>query len=159
MAAQWHPTLNEDLKPAAVTLGSSKKVWWLCPKISCVHKHPHAYKARVCDRASGKNRSGCPFCSGLKVCTSTVQPCTHNVAWSIPRPDWGHTLCLTRREPMSAFTRSKKGGWSRTRSAEVGLMAGWKVVSSCAPEILMHEPGCQSCQLVHGDVDIHMLPD
>lgn len=29
IAAEWHPTKNEDFKPTMVSPGSAKKVWWL----------------------------------------------------------------------------------------------------------------------------------
>ena len=30
IAAQWHPTKNENIKPNMIVYGSHKKVWWLC---------------------------------------------------------------------------------------------------------------------------------
>ena len=32
LAKEWHPTKNENLNPEDITSGSSKEVWWLCPK-------------------------------------------------------------------------------------------------------------------------------
>ncbi len=32
LVQEWHPTENGDLKPEDVSSGSSKEVWWLCPK-------------------------------------------------------------------------------------------------------------------------------
>ncbi len=32
IAAQWHAMRNGDLLPEAIVAGSSKKVWWTCPK-------------------------------------------------------------------------------------------------------------------------------
>jgi hypothetical protein len=54
LAKEWHPTLNGDLTPFAVTTGSSKKVWWQCDK-------KHEWEAPVERRSKG---SGCPYCSG-----------------------------------------------------------------------------------------------
>ena len=31
LAAQWHPTLNGDLKPSDFTYGSGEMVMWLLP--------------------------------------------------------------------------------------------------------------------------------
>ena len=56
VAAQWHPTLNGSLTPEAVTAGSRKKVWWVCPE-------GHVWKAAVYARA-GSWKSGCPVCAG-----------------------------------------------------------------------------------------------
>lgn len=57
LAAQWHPTRNDDLRPQDVSPGSNKKVWWLCPAAP-----GHEWEAVVHSRA--KANLGCPFCSG-----------------------------------------------------------------------------------------------
>jgi len=59
VADEWHPTKNGELKPDEVTHASHKKVWWLCPK-------GHPYDAVIASR-TGKNPSGCPYCTGQKV--------------------------------------------------------------------------------------------
>jgi hypothetical protein len=56
LVAEWHPTLNGDLKPSDVTYGSSKIRWWLCVK-------GHEYQMAVKDRSRGH---GCPYCTGRK---------------------------------------------------------------------------------------------
>ena len=55
-ASEWHPTLNGDLKPSQITLGSNKKVWWQCPD-------GHVWRAAVYSRTRKKG-SGCPVCQG-----------------------------------------------------------------------------------------------
>lgn len=58
IAAEWHPTLNGDLTPEQVTIGSHKKVWWQCGS-------GHVWQAVVYSRAGlGSRKSGCPICSG-----------------------------------------------------------------------------------------------
>lgn len=52
LAAEWHPTKNEELAPEDVTVSSGKKVWWLC-------KNKHEYAASVDSRSRG---TGCPHC-------------------------------------------------------------------------------------------------
>jgi len=52
LAAEWHPTKNEELTPEDVTVSSGKKVWWLC-------KNKHEYAATVDSRRRG---TGCPHC-------------------------------------------------------------------------------------------------
>ena len=54
LAAEWHPTKNEDLTPDIVTIGIGKSVWWQC-------KYGHEWKATIPNRRKG---SGCPYCSG-----------------------------------------------------------------------------------------------
>ncbi|MCQ6274709.1 zinc-ribbon domain-containing protein [Bacillus sp. V3B] len=54
LAAQWHPTKNEDLTPYAITAGSSIKVWWICDK-------GHEWQATVYSRKGSKTNKprGC----------------------------------------------------------------------------------------------------
>lgn len=56
LAAQWHPTLNGSLTPEMVTLGSHKKVWWVCSA-------GHTWQAAIYARA-GPQKNGCPVCAG-----------------------------------------------------------------------------------------------
>jgi len=57
LSEQWHPTKNGNLTPSDVTIGSNKKVWWLCNK-------GHEWLATINDRSRGR---GCPYCSGKRV--------------------------------------------------------------------------------------------
>ena len=59
IAKEWHPTRTKHLTPKDVTLGSNKKMWWICTK-------GHEWQAKVNDR--NYRRTGCPYCSGRKVC-------------------------------------------------------------------------------------------
>jgi len=56
LAMQWHRWRNGTLRPSDVTLGSNKKVWWVCGK-------GHEWQATVNHRNSG---TGCPYCFGRK---------------------------------------------------------------------------------------------
>lgn len=58
LAAQWHPWRNGDLTPEDVTTGSSRNVWWQCPR-------GHEWRAKVIQRV--RRMSECPYCSGQKV--------------------------------------------------------------------------------------------
>ena len=53
LAQEWDQKKNGCLTPSMVTVGSGKKVWWLCPK-------GHSYKATVLHRTYG---TGCPECN------------------------------------------------------------------------------------------------
>ena len=59
LAVEWHPDNNGDLSPDQVVAGSSKKVWWKCPK-----GPDHEWKAALVSRTGG---NGCPCCAGYKV--------------------------------------------------------------------------------------------
>ncbi|MBI4528775.1 MAG: zinc-ribbon domain-containing protein [Deltaproteobacteria bacterium] len=61
IAAQWHATKNGALKPADVSVGSGRQVWWVCPR-----SNEHVWQTRVADRA----RFGCPYCSGQRTSVS-----------------------------------------------------------------------------------------
>lgn len=54
IASDWHPIKNGNLTPNDVTCGTSKKVWWLCPK-------GHEYFSTICGRTSFSSR-GCQQC-------------------------------------------------------------------------------------------------
>mmetsp|Transcript_5183 Transcript_5183/g.8512 ORF Transcript_5183/g.8512 Transcript_5183/m.8512 type:complete len:403 (+) Transcript_5183:168-1376(+) len=56
IASAWHPVKNAPLSPENVTLGSQKKVWWIC-----LNNPSHEWRARIFERASSLN--GCPICS------------------------------------------------------------------------------------------------
>lgn len=58
LAAEWHPTRNEDLLPDNITVNSNIRAWWICHK-------GHEWEAEVAKRSGGNN---CPYCSGKKVC-------------------------------------------------------------------------------------------
>lgn len=57
LAKEWHVTKNGSLKPTDVTLGSGKKVWWIC-------KRGHVWKTAVHNRTG--REQGCPFCGQSK---------------------------------------------------------------------------------------------
>jgi hypothetical protein len=53
IAAQWHPTKNAPLLPEQFTIGSDKKVWWMCDK-------DHEWNSTIGGRTA--RNSGCPEC-------------------------------------------------------------------------------------------------
>ena len=58
LAAQWHPTKNEELKPSQIRFGSEKKIWWIG---SCGHEWASVPYSRKSAEV------GCPVCSGRKI--------------------------------------------------------------------------------------------
>lgn len=64
ITTQWHPTKNGAQSPTQFTYGSSKSVWWLCPKAK-----DHAWKATIASRTV--NGQNCGVCSGKIVVEST----------------------------------------------------------------------------------------
>ncbi|MBP5154542.1 MAG: zinc-ribbon domain-containing protein [Lachnospiraceae bacterium] len=57
IAAQWDHERNAPLEPDQVGFGSTKKVYWICPR-------GHSYQSRIDHRTV--MRSGCPYCSNKK---------------------------------------------------------------------------------------------
>lgn len=63
----WHHERNGDLTPNQVTPGSSRKVWWQCPKET---EHVWESPVMVVTRSMKVGSAGCPYCRGLKVCAT-----------------------------------------------------------------------------------------
>lgn len=55
LAAQWHTTRNDGLKPTQVTPGTTRKAWWRCVA------RGHEWQAVIASRVAGR---GCPMCAG-----------------------------------------------------------------------------------------------
>lgn len=53
VAAEWHPSLNDDLTPEMVGYASNKKVWWLCAKCG------HEWQIWVANRTGGSSCRQC----------------------------------------------------------------------------------------------------
>lgn len=56
LAAEWHPTKNDFIRPQDILINSKKKFWWLC-------QHGHEWESSVDTRL----RCGCPVCSNHKL--------------------------------------------------------------------------------------------
>lgn len=56
LSKEWHPTKNDNLNFEDFSLGSHKKVWWLCAK-------GHEWEAQIKNRYYGGN---CPYCIGKR---------------------------------------------------------------------------------------------
>jgi len=55
---EWHPTKNGSLTPYALSYGSTKQVWWVCP---LGHEYPNKVYVRV------NSKKPCPYCNKRKV--------------------------------------------------------------------------------------------
>ena len=99
IAKEWHPTKNGTLKSEEFTHGSSKKVWWLCPK-------GHSYDAQISSRTR-KNLSGCSYCSGKKVSED------NNLKFLFPEiaKEWHPTKNNDLKPEEFTFGSKKKVWW------------------------------------------------
>lgn len=62
IAKEWHPTKNGMLTPYDVSIGSGKKIWWICSVDST-----HEWDAFINNRKKG---SSCPICKNKKTIRS-----------------------------------------------------------------------------------------
>ena len=114
LAAQWHPSKNKDLKPAQVTAGSNKKVWWLLhydvptnyPVESLRGKHfDFEWEATISSRKSG---AGCPFFNGSAVWTGFNDLATTNPELAA---QWHPTKNGNLRPTQVTANTDKKAWW------------------------------------------------
>lgn len=96
LLAQWHPTRNGGLRPDEISYGSSRRIWWRCPK-----GRDHEWRAIPQSRTS--QGTGCPFCSGARVSV------TNSLATRAPKvaAEWhpARNGSLTPRDVVSGSTR------------------------------------------------------
>lgn len=71
IAAEWHPTKNNSLKPNDIIAGSAKLIWWECKEDA-----NHIWESKCYSRTT--LNSGCPYCTNKKVdqsnCLSKTDP-------------------------------------------------------------------------------------
>lgn len=65
LASELHRTLNPGIHPEDISMGSHRKLWWVCSRDS-----GHVWEAVVKNRTKA-NGSGCPYCSGRMVTPAT----------------------------------------------------------------------------------------
>jgi len=70
LAEQWHPSLNGEVTPSDVVVGSERKRWWLCPE-----GPDHEWQATPALRA--RAGTGCAVCAGRRVVESNSIVRTH----------------------------------------------------------------------------------
>ncbi len=63
LAKQWHPTRNLQLNANEVSVGSRRRVWWMCPE-----GPDHEWQASVRNRVALDQ--GCPYCVNKRVAVS-----------------------------------------------------------------------------------------
>jgi len=105
LCLQWHPTLNEELKPTDVTSGSAKKVWWTCSEGA-----DHIWQATISNRANG---TSCPFCANRKVSvTNRLDLIMPNIAL-----EWNNVKNGELRPDQFTVGSAKKVWWNCKKSS------------------------------------------
>ena len=65
--AQWHPTKNEGLNPAKISVGSSRIVWWFLPYDDPRTKKHFDFKWQASVKSRTKQKCGCPFLTNKRL--------------------------------------------------------------------------------------------
>jgi len=139
LAAQWHPTKNGELTAFDVSLGSSKKAWWICNVAE-----DHVWESRFSDRLKQYLKSGlsCKACNGKIIVTSNCLATTHPVLASEWHPTKNASLSTSKVGAgtyKKAWWKCNKGEdhvWEArikdraNKGAGCSVCAGKKVVKS-----------------------------
>jgi ssDNA-binding Zn-finger/Zn-ribbon topoisomerase 1 len=111
VAAEWHPTLNGDLTPEQVRVGSGKLAWWKCPQ--CEREWQTAVNKR------GRGGIGCHKCAVARraILRSTPKP---GRSFAHEFPDAAAEWHPTRNGELTAFdvrpASQKRVWWLCTES-------------------------------------------
>ena len=76
LSDEWHPLKNEGKMLSDFTPGSNYSARWICRK-TCPQGCLHEWSATIKNRCRSKNPSGCPYCSGQKICIHESIESTH----------------------------------------------------------------------------------
>ena len=98
LLAEWHPTRNTGLDPAAVAAGSERRVWWRCA--ACGHE----WLTAIGERTRPRRAHGCPACARRR---QGARP-----AYTAPR-----------EQSLAALYPQLLAEWHPTRNAELDPFA------------------------------------
>lgn len=108
LAAEWHPSRNRGIDPAAISPGSKQRAWWQCAR--CGHEwHP-----AIDNRARG---SGCPRCGLVR--RARTQSLVHPA----------RSLAVRHPELAAELHRTRNPGIDPAR---LGARSGLKLWWQCA---------------------------
>jgi len=98
LAKEWHPIKNGSLTAKDVTIGTHRKVWWVCDR-------GHEWEGTVDSRSRSR---GCPYCAGKLICDDNcLQTLNPEVA-----KEW-HLTKNGGLTPRDVFQNSNKKYWWR----------------------------------------------
>ena len=112
---EWDYQRNalDGIHPHTTTLGSQKRVHWVCQK--CPAGQLHRYQAAPKDRTS-KKPSGCPYCAGKKVCRcnslETHFPTT-SLEWDFAKNDLTPAQVTSRSTQVVWWANAVRGSWAQ----------------------------------------------
>ena len=102
LAKEFHVERNPKIKLEELTIGSTKKVWWLCPE--CMY----GWSCIIADRVRRGTR--CPICTGRE--TSKENPSKYCLALACPdkAEEW-HPTKNGKLTPWDVTIKSSKKAW------------------------------------------------
>ncbi|MDO4188243.1 MAG: zinc-ribbon domain-containing protein [Lachnospiraceae bacterium] len=138
---EWDFELNKDLSPDEISIGSNKKAWWKCEK-------GHSWDAVIANRSRS---SGCPYCSGRKVCDdnclSTLFPLIAK-EWDYEKNDNLSPETVTCGSNKKVWWKCEKGhSWKATIASRVSgcrcpicqnrrCLKGYNDLKSVCPDLM-----------------------
>jgi hypothetical protein len=90
VAAEWHPTRNDPLRPEDVKPRSNRKVWWQC-------REGHEWRTTVSDRAQGRR---CPQCLLHGMSAQQIRLAAELTALGLPVSARHNPIEVTCRRPV-----------------------------------------------------------
>jgi len=101
----------DGIHPRNITLGSKKKVHWVCHK--CPERQLHLYQMTPNHRTN-RQRAGCPYCAGKQVCRcNSLQ--THypmvSSEWDFAKNDLTPAQVTSRSNQLAWWENAVRGSW------------------------------------------------
>ena len=101
------------LDPDKITLGSNKKVHWICS--NCPRGQPHMYMASPNSRIGGG--TGCPHCSSVKACVcNSLQSLSPAIAaeWDTAQNGFGPDQILPTSTKLAYWINAEGHSWEQS---------------------------------------------
>ena len=120
--AEFDHSRNQEagLDPDKITLGSNKKVHWLCR--NCPRGQPHLWMASPNSRIGGKR--GCPYCSSMKACVcNSLQSLYPALAaeWDTARNGVGPDQILPGSKKLVYWKNAAGQSWEQSPDGRTNL--------------------------------------
>ena len=96
---EWDYEKNGDLNPFNISVGSRRKVWWICSK-------GHEWKTTVANRTNISTLNKCPYCQGKKAIKGVNDLVTVNASFLV---DWDYEKNKT--SPDNYMLHSGQAVW------------------------------------------------
>lgn len=166
LAAEWHKTLNTDLRPEMFTRGSEERVWWVCPK-------GHEWESMISTRTD-KREPGCRHCSSstsksenelvgfLRNAGFNIVPGDRKtipgIELDIYIPDCRFAIeyngLYWHTEAYGKDSKYHHNKWFKTKQAGIQLVQVWEDEWENSPELikkmLLHKLGVNNDRKVYG---------